>query len=78
MVTKEEIDEYIKDDLESYNQIVDVTDRDYVKVGDYVNVSFKVYYNNEIVNEVENEAFVVSKNIYNEQIESNLIGRKRC
>lgn len=76
-ISKKDINKYIKDDLEAREENVEVLNRDYVKRGDVVSVSYAIYLNGEKVNYVENDVFMVGKGKYNEQIEDNIIGKKK-
>lgn len=53
-ISKKDINKYIKDDLEAREENVEVLNRDYVKRGDVVSVSYAIYLNGEKVNYVEN------------------------
>lgn len=76
-VSQKDIKNYIDEDLEAREEHVEILDRDYVKKGDIVLVSYAVYMNGKQVNYVENDSFMVGKGKYNSQIEKNIIGRKR-
>ena len=73
-VSKAEVDEYINDELESYEKLIDVKGRTTVEDGDFVSVSYVVYYKGEVVNNVENENLKVGAGYFNKEIELALIG----
>lgn len=75
-VSQVEVDEYISDELESYEKLIDVKGRTIVEDGDFVGVSYVVYYKGKEVNNVENENLKVGAGYFNKEIESALIGAK--
>lgn len=76
-ITQKDIDQFIKEDLEAREESVEVKDRDYVKKGDVVSVTYAVYMNGKRVNYVNDDAFMVGKGKYNSQIEKNVIGKRK-
>lgn len=77
IISQKDIDQYIKEDLEAREENVEVKDRNYVKKGDVVSVTYTVYLNGKRVNYVKDDAFMVGKGKYNLQIENNVIGKKK-
>lgn len=75
-VSQAEIDEYISNELESYEKLIDVKERQVVKSGDFVNISYTVYYNGKEVNNIQNENLKVGAGYFNKEIELALIGAK--
>lgn len=75
-ITKEEVEQYIDMELESYEELLPINDRDIVKKGDVVYVSYIVMHNQKVVNEAEHESLIVGAGVYDEQFEKALIGKK--
>lgn len=76
-ISEQDIQQYIEDDLEAREENIEVEDRNYVKNGDVVSVTYTVYLNEQQVNYVENDVFMVGKGKYNTQIEDNIVGKKK-
>lgn len=74
-VSASEIEENIQLILESYEKLKSV-DRNVVKKGDFINLSYTVYCEGKIVNEVKGEEIKVGAGFFNEEIEEDLIGAK--
>ena len=75
-VSQVEVDEYISDELESYEKLINVKERTIVEDGDFVSVSYVVYYKGKEVNNVKNEKLKVGAGYFNKEIELALIGAK--
>ena len=73
-ITQDEIDEYIKTDLESHERNVKLK-RNIIHKNDVVNVQYTVECEGEIVNKISDESFMIGAGKYNEQIENALIGK---
>lgn len=73
-VTQTEIEEYINNELESYEELIEIKDRKVVEAGDFVNISYVVYYNGIEVNNVKEEILKVGAGYFNAEMESALIG----
>lgn len=76
IVTKEEVERYCEIQIESYNQIVPIENREIVHKGDVVYISYMVNQNDKLINRVEHDNLIVGSGKYNEQIEEALVGRK--
>ena len=76
-ISKDDIQKYIDDDLESKEIQKEVKNRNYVKKGDVICVDFTTYCDGKVVNDVSDETFMVGKNKFNTQIERNIIGKKK-
>ena len=70
-VSDEEVDKVVDDELSVAGKFVEITDRDIVKEGDFVEVSYYVYLNNELVNEAKNEILKVGAGYYGKEFEKN-------
>ncbi|MBD5089004.1 MAG: hypothetical protein HDT30_09400 [Clostridiales bacterium] len=75
-VSISEIEENIQLILESYEKLKPV-DRNVVKKGDFVNLTYTVYCEGKIVNESKGEEIKVGAGFFNEEIERKLIGAKK-
>ncbi len=73
-VSEQEIKEYIQNDLEAHEETVAVK-RKRIKKDDVVSVEYTVLCDGSIVNEVDEESFMVGAGNYNEQIENALVGK---
>lgn len=74
-VTDEEVEQEITDVLESYAEIVEITDRTVVEEGDVVYIDYKSYENGKLANEVSDEYLKVGAGYFNDTIEAALIGK---
>lgn len=74
-ISDEEKTEYINNLLESYAYMEPICDRTVVENGDFVDISYRVYEGEEIVNEVSGDSLKVGAGYYNNEIEKTLIGK---
>lgn len=75
-VSVSEIEENIQLELESYEKLKPVN-RNVVRKGDFVNLTYTVYCEDKIVNEVKGEEIKVGAGFFNKEIEKKLIGAKK-
>lgn len=75
-VTDSEVNEYVKMQMESFAEVVQVTDRDDVKEGDVVYVSYIVICEGKTIKQAEHDDLMVGAGAYNEQFEEALIGQR--
>ncbi|MBQ6814739.1 MAG: hypothetical protein IJP13_04285 [Lachnospiraceae bacterium] len=75
-VTQEEIEEYVNIQMESYSELLPVTDRNVVQEGDVVYVSYIVTQDGQVINQVEHDNLMVGVGTYDIQFEQVLIGKK--
>lgn len=76
-VTDLETRNYIKKVLKSYERLVNVKDHKKVKEGDFVTVSFSVYFQGRIISPRKNVTLKVGAGYYDKQFESVLVGMKK-
>jgi FKBP-type peptidyl-prolyl cis-trans isomerase (trigger factor) len=76
-VTDEEIAAAIQTELESYEDLVPITERTTVEDGDFVTIESTVYCDGEVVNFSKSEVLKVGAGYFNEELESALIGARK-
>lgn len=74
-VSDDEIRAYIDMQLESYAELIKITDRDIVQHGDVAIVSYIVILNGKIINEIDQDILMVGKGNYDQQFENALVGK---
>lgn len=62
--------------VESYAEIIPITDRESVQKGDVIYLSYMVYKDGRLINYVQSDNMVVGTGNYDIQLEEELIGRK--
>lgn len=75
-ITDNELNRYVEMQLESFTEIIQLTDRDIVYEGDVVYVSYMVTYNGNVINQVKSDNLVVGAGIYDKAFEETLVGRR--
>lgn len=76
-VLDDEVKEAVQTEVESYNKLVEITDRDIVRKGDFVEITYAVYCGNELANELTTEIVKVGAGYFNKDLENALIGAKK-
>ena len=76
-VTEKDIDEYIDIILYNYSEIIPYTDKKIAEKGDAITVNIKVFYNDTLIEEVDNYSILLGSNNFNSNVESQLIGCKK-
>ncbi len=73
-VSKKELEECITDELEQYYKYEEITDRDYVKKGDYITISYISKCGDEIIDKSDSRKLKVGAGNFDSQVEKYIIG----
>ena len=76
IVTDDELEAYVYMQVESFAEIIPVTDREYVEQGDVIYLSYMVYHNGRLINYVQSDNMIVGTGNYDIQLEQELVGKK--
>ncbi len=77
IVGREEVEEAVQAELESYEKLIAVTDRNIVEKGDFVTISYKVFCAGKLVNTVNSETLKVGAGKFDGKLEEALAGAKK-
>lgn len=75
-ISESEIEEYVALQMEMFSEIIPITDREEVRKGDVVYISYIVTQAGEIIDYVQSDNLIVGAGKYNEAIEHTLVGKK--
>lgn len=73
-ITDEQLQKFVDDTLLVHEKMIEITDRNIVKMGDAIIVSYIVYYNSQIVASAENEPLLVGAGNYFDLFENAVVG----
>lgn len=73
-ISDSEIESRIDTILKSYEKLITITERDKVKEGDFVNITYTVYCDSKVVNHSDEEIIKIGAGHFNKNIEKSLIG----
>ena len=73
-VTKDEVDEYVDDQMEEYIKKIPIMNRVTVEKGDYILLSYDLYYQDKLVSREKDHVICVGENKYDAEFEENIIG----
>ncbi|MGN0489073.1 MAG: hypothetical protein ACI4HO_07425 [Ruminococcus sp.] len=73
-VSKEELEECITEELEQYYRYEEITDRNYVKKGDYITISYISKCGDEIIDKSNSRKLKVGAGNFDIQVEKSIIG----
>ena len=77
IVSQKEIEDGIEDELESYNELIELLDKTIVDEGDFVKISYKSYCEGKLIHESESELLKVGAGFFNKDLEEKLVGAKK-
>ena len=76
-VSNEEVEERINDELSVAGEFIEITDRDDVQKGDFVEISYDVYLKEKLINSCDKEILKVGAGYYGLEFEEKLVGIKK-
>lgn len=76
-VSNEEVEERINDELSVAGEFVEITDRNEVQNGDFVEISYSVYLKDKLINSCDKEIIKVGAGYYGKEFEEKLVGIKK-
>lgn len=76
-VSNEEVEERINDELSVAGEFIEITDRDDVQKGDFVEISYDVYLKEKLINTCDKEILKVGAGYYGLEFEEKLVGIKK-
>lgn len=76
-VSNEEVEERINDELSVAGEFIEITDRDDVQKGDFVEISYSVYLKDKLINSCDKEIIKVGAGYYGKEFEEKLVGIKK-
>ena len=76
-VSNEEVEERINDELSVAGEFIEITDRDDVQKGDFVEISYDVYLKEKLINTCDKEILKDGAGYYGLEFEEKLVGIKK-
>lgn len=73
-ISEKEIEECISDELEQYYKYEEITNRDYVKKGDYITISYISKCENKVIDKNDNRKLKIGAGNFDKQVEKAIIG----